>query len=277
MAEEILLPNGDDAGWTTGGFADIDELVSSPNDTDFIQTAIDGEGEVIDIDLDNTALTDGDTITNVTVNIRGHINTVGGVGRVRVNLLIGGVIQGGNQITCNIEAITNYAANTLEWNVDWTAAQLNGMQIRLTTVQSAMPTNVQHRVTALDVVITYTPAGGGPLTSNGTPLIDEIAASGVSTQTLKPSGTPLIESPTASGISNILKSSNGNPVIEGIIASGVSILVGGLLTASGNPSIDEVIASGIANATSISISDVNTTESWNDGDAGLVITGIGFL
>ena len=45
MAEESLLPNGDDAGWASGGFADVDELVSSPDDGNFVQTAVNGKGE----------------------------------------------------------------------------------------------------------------------------------------------------------------------------------------------------------------------------------------
>lgn len=49
-------------------------------------------------------------------------------------------------------------------------------------------------------------------------------------------------------------------------------------TASGTPSIDAVTASGVAAIVSnVQITDVNTTESWTDGDTGLVITGSGFV
>lgn len=50
------------------------------------------------------------------------------------------------------------------------------------------------------------------------------------------------------------------------------------LTASGTPSADLILASGTAGiASSVVITDVNTTESWTDGDTGLIITGTGFV
>lgn len=51
---------------------------------------------------------------------------------------------------------------------------------------------------------------------------------------------------------------------------------GGSETASGSAALAALSASGLAERTSIKITDVNTTESWTDGDAGLVITGSGF-
>ncbi len=52
----------------------------------------------------------------------------------------------------------------------------------------------------------------------------------------------------------------------------------GAKTASGTPPIATITASGVAGiASSVVITDVNTTESWTDGDTGLVITGTGFI
>lgn len=54
---------------------------------------------------------------------------------------------------------------------------------------------------------------------------------------------------------------------------------GVLLGAKGNGSLDDCDVYFVkmnVHYTTISITDVNTTESWNDGDTGLVITGTGF-
>ncbi len=163
MAEESLLPNGDDAGWTTGGWDDINELVSAANDSDFIQTATDGEGEVIDLDLVDSALADADTITSVEVNLRAIRDTAGVGGFLTVALLIGGASQGNAVTTALTESFADYLLlNNVGWDSDWTAAELDGMQIRVTASQSGKAVPVQMSVSALDVLITYTPASAGP-------------------------------------------------------------------------------------------------------------------
>jgi len=50
-----------------------------------------------------------------------------------------------------------------------------------------------------------------------------------------------------------------------------------VLDASGAPTMAVSTASGSALLPNVIITDVNTTESWDDGDTGLVITGTGFL
>ena len=140
-------------------------------------------------------------------------------------------------------------------------------------------------------------AGGSP-TASGTPSIDVITASGTATQTQLVSGTPSIDVLTASGVATQTQLVSGTPSIDVLTASGVATLAA-FITASGTPSIDVLTASGVATlaafitasgtpsidvATAVGVAtrgpiidDVNTTESWNDGDSGLIITGKGFM
>ena len=68
---------------------------------------------------------------------------------------------------------------------------------------------------------------------------------------------------------------SGTPSSDIITASGVASF---RHSASGTPSSDIITASGTAGIlSSVTITDVNTTESWDDGDTGLVITGTGFV
>ena len=145
MAEiEKLYPNGDDSGWTTGSYADINEGTDSPNDGDMISTAANGEGEVINIDLTDSAITDSDTVTNVTIKVRSKESLP--IGHVAVDLLIGGVVQGAQQDCGSQVAFATDILNDTGWNVDWTAAQLAGMQVRLTSVQSGEAKDLSNRI-----------------------------------------------------------------------------------------------------------------------------------
>ena len=161
MAQEILYPNGDDSGWATGAYTDIDEGTDSPSDADMISTAADGEGEVMVLDLDDSALGDGDTITSVDIVVRNRESLP--VGNIAVRLLIGGADQGSAGTTSSSNFHTDQL-NVAGWNVDWTAAQLNGAQVSLTAAQIGMPSAEQFDVSALQVEVNYTPAvaGGEP-------------------------------------------------------------------------------------------------------------------
>jgi hypothetical protein len=92
--------------------------------------------------------------------------------------------------------------------------------------------------------------------ASGTPSLDELTSVGVASQILKPSGTPSLDQLTASGT-----------------ASATSAV----LTASGTPDLTQLTASGTAARFTVQITDVNTTETWDDGDTGIPITGTGFL
>lgn len=171
MAEVFLVPNGDDAGWDAGGWADVDDggiapssPGSGPTDADYLEQTTGGEGVTIDLDLSAHGITDADTITAVDVYVRAYNNGGTGNDNVLVDWLIGGTPQGTQYNTGTLTGSpANYVASgsTQAWNADYTASQLDGAQVRLTSAQSGMPTELQTRVTEVEVRITYTPASTG--------------------------------------------------------------------------------------------------------------------
>jgi len=63
--------------------------------------------------------------------------------------------------------------------------------------------------------------------------------------------TPVL---TASGALDLIHKASSTATLSQIISSGTAVIAGGVI-----------------------ITDVNTTESWTDGDTGLIITGSGFV
>jgi len=164
MATETLFPDGtySGTGWTGTG-SNISEGISAA-DSNEISSDSDGEGDVLTVDFANSALSDGDTITRVDIQIRGRVTTNGGDESFDVELVVGGTGQGsvaGSSGELNASHQTLASRNTAGWNSDWTLAQLNGLQVDLIGVQAGMPTaNVWH-IDTLEVVITYDPAAAG--------------------------------------------------------------------------------------------------------------------
>lgn len=168
MAIERLLPNGDDAGWTSGGWADVDEgIASTDDDTTKVVSGTTAtpvaEGSTLNLDFAATALSDSDTITRVAFDIRATTDDVSsGKTDLTVQLIIGGAAQGA---AVNLDLTSGWATfsdvNDIGWNSDWTEAQLNGAQVRLITAQAGMATDDVWEVSTVDMVVTYTAGGGG--------------------------------------------------------------------------------------------------------------------
>ena len=164
MTTEYLLPNGDDAGWTTNNAAaNCSSGINSgtPTDGSFIETTA-NEGDVINVDLASVVdIVDADTVTSVTVRVRAESsNSSDGI---QVDLIIGGSPVGTPFSQASLAAtFTTYTADgaTQGWTGDYTAAQLNGAQVRLTSLQAGMPEACDIRVSEIEVDITYTAAAG---------------------------------------------------------------------------------------------------------------------
>jgi len=163
MAEEILFPDGTYSGadWSGTG-SNISEGISAADGNEIITVSGDAEGNSVRIDMADSALGDGDTITNVSVVLRGRIVAVdGGDESFEVDLVIGGTPQGAvvgsaGELTTTHQTLGS--RNTAAWNTDWTAAQLDGMQVDVVGVQGGMPDPKDWAIDTLQVVITYTPA-----------------------------------------------------------------------------------------------------------------------
>ena len=159
MAVETLFPSGDDNGWPTGDWTDIDEGIAAADAAILGATT---DPDVVLIDLDDSAIADADTVNSVTVKIRAKDTGSGGKNFLDVDLFIGGVGQG----VVRTAALGNsYATFTLtdavNWDVDWTAAQLDGMQLQITSIQTGKAVSATWEIDAIDVDVDYTPAVGG--------------------------------------------------------------------------------------------------------------------
>lgn len=163
MATETLNVNGvASKGSWTGTNADIFEAIASADNTG-LSNAV-GEGDTLDLDLDATTITDSDTVTNVSIVARAQAPTNSNDG-LTFQILIGGTPQG---VAVSFGSVPSSWGNSgtlndVGWNSDWTAAQLNGMQVRVVTTQGGMPGNVDLGLDCLDVIVTYTAASGDVL------------------------------------------------------------------------------------------------------------------
>ncbi len=160
MAEDRLVPNGDDGGWSNSDFSVINEGIAGAdgvrsNDGD-LGTQV-AEGGILILDLTSTVIVDADTVTRIAIDIRAESDKFSTSSDLTVQLVIGGTPQGVAQAV----TLTGTLANTLDvndvaaWNVDRTAAELNGAQIQIVTTQSGMPTDDAWYVDAIELVITY--------------------------------------------------------------------------------------------------------------------------
>lgn len=156
MATEKLNVIAWDAGWPTGFVTNIDEPIASA-DGQNISTTLLGDVVVLDFN-DVVSIHDIDIVTVVVPTIRCRETTgdAGAAARLAVELLIGGVAQGGVQTVATMSAAFNNDSITIPaWDVDWTVAQLNTLQLRITTTNLAAGTP-QWAIDAVDIDITYT-------------------------------------------------------------------------------------------------------------------------
>lgn len=160
MATEKLLPDGDDNGWPTGDVVDVDEGIASA-DGAFMATTIDDD--VVIFDLGPSAIVDVDTVTGITIVIRALSTGSGGKDKLAVALRIDGTDRA-QVSTPNLSgSFVDYTLNDADWNQDWTAAQMDGAQVRVRADQTGMGTAATWEVDCFDVDVVFTPGNGGTL------------------------------------------------------------------------------------------------------------------
>lgn len=154
---ETLQIDAITATWAgaSGAATDIDEVIGSP-DTAYYGAG--AEADAADFGFGVSEVIDGDTVTNITFNMIYRDDGTAGTLTVDVDLLIGGVVQGTTQtITVSGSDATYSNINHSGWNVDRTAAEMDGAELRLTPRQAGMPgTNAGFLETA-NMVVTFTP------------------------------------------------------------------------------------------------------------------------
>lgn len=161
MATEYLVPNGNDGGWDVSDHTKINNggvapgSSGSPGDTSAVSETTDPV--VLNLDLTDSAITDADTVEDVEVFVRAR-TTGAGTDNFLVDLIVGGTAQGTQYASPTLGAtFVDYTA-TGGWTTDFSAAQLDGMQVRLTTGQAGKSAVHGIEVSEVEVRITYTAA-----------------------------------------------------------------------------------------------------------------------
>lgn len=173
MATEKLNISGWDAGWPTGFVTNVDESIAN---ADGQTVSTQGVSDVVVFDLSASALLNSDNITNVDITLRASVvDFFGGTGSLSVELLIGGVSKGSSSTPLLSSILTNHILTNPGWDQDWTAAELEDMQVRVTTVGDVTAWIID----CLDVDITFTPSVSiisperAVVLSGKVPIVDE--------------------------------------------------------------------------------------------------------
>jgi hypothetical protein len=157
---DTLSPNGDDGGWLVGDYTDAITKADSN-----ILTTDDGVNpDALVLDLDTTTVVDADTVTSVDIVITARSTGSGGKDTLDVELLIGGSPVGTTYSTPNLSGtLADYTATgtTQTWTTDYTAAQLNGAQVRITSQQAGKATTATWELDYVLVTINGTAASAG--------------------------------------------------------------------------------------------------------------------
>lgn len=174
MANETLKPNIDSSPlqWGTfgGGFTHSDRVnsgVSTPDDTNGIRSTTEDEEDLLD--FDDSTFVDADTITNVDISFRYKSSVGSADNKIQIALYIGGVNKGAVTTTLTNDAsFHNVTVGLGAWDLDWTAAELDGLQVFIKSQQAGKtPVALQIDVSEIEVIITAEP----PFVSYGVPFL----------------------------------------------------------------------------------------------------------
>ncbi len=157
MATEKLNFNAiQSQGSWTGVITDIDEAISGA-DGSSMDSVVDADP--LDLDCTDSAVADADTVTNITIVVRAKKIGSNNDG-LAVSLLIGGVSQGTVNTNLLTTSFTNETVNDAAWNVDRSAAEMDGLEVRCQTRTTGMPHSPDIQLDCGDVDVIFTEAGG---------------------------------------------------------------------------------------------------------------------
>ena len=153
MTIETLFPSGDNNGWPTGDWPNIDESIASADGLT-LETSIDDD--VVIIDLDNSVITDGNIVNTVIVKIRAKDTGAGGLNSLAVDVNVGG--GGLGEIVGSVlnNGYATYTFINALWNLNHTAAQIDAMQLIIRANQTGSIVATNWIIDAIDVDINYT-------------------------------------------------------------------------------------------------------------------------
>lgn len=161
MAIDWLFPNVDATPLQWGTFGSgpdhsfrVSNGVGTPDDTDGITTTTVFNNDRLD--CTSTVVVDADTVNSVSIRMRYKSSVGTGSNWVDVELWIGGSSQGTTRVgLINDTSWHNTVVPNTGWNNDWTAAQLNGAQIDVESIQTGKSAAFQFDISEIDIVINY--------------------------------------------------------------------------------------------------------------------------
>lgn len=149
MPTEQLEPTGGDGGWTSGDWTDL-----LANDDGFMETTIEDD-EVI-IDFSNSAVKDDDTVTKVYVFIRHQKGTgSGSTCQIGIEIDVGGGPIGSISQPLVEDTWQLFQYSTVLWEVDWTAAEMDNLQVIFRADRAGMPSSNTWRMDRVYVRADY--------------------------------------------------------------------------------------------------------------------------
>lgn len=156
----LLVASWAGAGYSNVDITDLEEAIASADGDHYGPGP---EDDPADFGLTASEVVDSDTVTNVSITVRLQANGTAAAIQADIDFLIGGSVQGAAVDTGNLTgSFANYGPlNDAGWNSDWTAAQMDGAEVRITPRHSGMPGTVEVDIDCMDVVVTFTPAGVG--------------------------------------------------------------------------------------------------------------------
>ena len=153
--------NAINTAWASGSGAvtDIDEPIGSP-DTAYYSGGV--EDEAAEFGFTASEVEDGFTVTNITLNMIYRDDGSAGTVSVQVDLLISGSPVGAGSSFSVSGSDTEYNVNIAAWNTDFTAAEMDAAELRITPTQSGMPGTQLPFLETANMVVTFTSATFDP-------------------------------------------------------------------------------------------------------------------
>jgi len=165
MTIEIRTPDSTEGGgWENGDHLDVDEGIATP-DGNVIDTTIDDD--FVDFGFPATTIVDADTVNGIDIKIRAKRTGSGTLDTITITLVIAGGPKAAVISGVLGDAFATFTFSDATWDDDWTAAELDGAEIRVRSTQTGMPTAATWEIDAIDNETDFTAADGGPATPQG--------------------------------------------------------------------------------------------------------------
>lgn len=164
MATKTLVPTGTVSEFWLGtgqNHSLVDETTGS-HDSATTEITSSTANQVDRYSFADGEFVDGDTITQIDVKIAAWRNGGTALTNIAIDIFIGGASQNRVQNPTNLSgSYVVYTLNDANWNQDFSASQMNGIEVELDSWQTGKAIPFTLHVTAIEIFVTYTEAAGG--------------------------------------------------------------------------------------------------------------------